>query len=84
MAQRGRELFVLYQIGVSEEFTWFSVVGVFLTESALREYAVAKGIPSRLEIREPTANNEVVLVEPVDYVAVRAVEGEVPDVELAA
>jgi hypothetical protein len=46
MAHPGTELFVLYQMGASEEWTWYSVVGVFLSEAALRDHAKKKGITS--------------------------------------
>jgi len=77
-------LFILYQIGASEDWTWFSPVGVFLSEEALREHARIKGIASDLALLEPDGQNEVRLQEPQDFVAVRSREGEVPDVELAS
>jgi len=79
----GPELFILYQMGASEDWTWFSVVGVFFSEAALREDAKRRGVPSDLKLVDPTAENEVVLAEPQDFVAVRSHEGPVPDVELA-
>jgi hypothetical protein len=82
MAQAGTELFVLYQMGASEEWTWYSVVGVFLSEAALRDHAKKKGITSELRVMVPDAKGGVTLTEPQEYVAVRSVEGPVPDVEL--
>ena len=46
------ELFILYQMGASEEYTWFSVVGVFLSEAALREYVKVKGITTQPELMD--------------------------------
>ncbi len=83
MSERKTELFVLYQMGASEEWTWFGVVAVFLSERALREYASEKGITSELKVMEPGASNGVTLSEPQEFVVVRSVEGVVPDVELA-
>jgi hypothetical protein len=82
MAAPKAELFILYQMGSSEDWTWFSVVGVFLTEAGLRAHAREKGIAPDLELLQPSQMNEVVLREPRDFVAVRSSEGEVPDVEL--
>jgi hypothetical protein len=76
------ELYILYQMGASEEYTWFSPVGIFLSEKALRDHVKKKGIASDLKILEPTTKNEVRLSEPQDFVIVRSHEGEVPDVEL--
>ena len=76
------ELFVLYQMGSSDDWTWYSVVGVFLSEQALRDHATQKGIVPDLKILVPSQNNEVLLPEPVEFVAVRSSEGEVPEVEL--
>ena len=78
------DLFILYQMGASEDWTWFSVVGVFLSEAALREHAAGKGIDPGLELIEPSEKNEVILKEPREFVAVRSREGEVPDVELSS
>lgn len=77
------ELFVLYQMGNSEEWTWFSPIGVFMSEKALREYAARAGIKGDLIIRTPSPANEVRLTEPQEYVVVKSREGEVPEVELA-
>jgi hypothetical protein len=77
------ELFILYQMGASEDWTWYSVVGVFFSQGALREDAKRRGASSDLELMEPSAKNEVVLTEPQGLVAVRSHEGPVPDVELA-
>jgi len=77
------ELFILYQMGASEEYTWFSVVGVFLSEAALREYVKVKGITTQPELMDCPPSNEILLKEPREFLAVRSREGEVPDVELA-
>lgn len=77
------ELFILYQMGNSEEWTWFSPIGVFLSEAALRDYARLNGIASDLRLLAPSRSNEVILMQPQEYVAVKSKEGEVPDVELA-
>lgn len=82
MATSGTELYILYQMGNSEEWTWFSPVGVFLSEKAFRDYAGEKGIALNLEILKPTEKNEVRLSEPEDFVVVKSQEGEVPEVEL--
>ena len=82
MAQKRTEIYILYQIGASEEWTWFSPVGVFLSEKALWEHVKRKGIEPLLEILEPSASNDVLLRVPQDFVAVKAHEGEVPEVEL--
>jgi hypothetical protein len=76
------EVYILYQIGVSDEWTWFSPVGIFLNEAALRGHLRARGIPVDLEVMEPDSENEVRLHGPQDYVAVRSREGRVPEVEL--
>lgn len=78
------ELFILYQMGNSDEWTWFSPIGVFLSEKALREYAVSIGVPEALPVHVATKEkNEVDLREPQEYVIVKSSEGEVPEVELA-
>jgi hypothetical protein len=77
------ELFVLYQMGASEDFTWYSVIAVFLSEKDLWRYAEKKDIGAELKLVEPGTNGDVLLQEPVEFVAVRSAEGEVPDVELA-
>lgn len=82
MAQQTAEIYILYQIGASEEWTWFSPIGVFLSEKSLREHVMSKGIEPVPEILEPSTGNEVLLRVPQDYVIVRAHEGEVPEVEL--
>lgn len=82
VAPRRTELYIVYQMGNSEEWTWFSPVGVFLSEKAFWDYANKKGIASNLEILKPTKKNEVRLSEPKDFVVVKSQEGEVPDVEL--
>ena len=82
MVQPGTKLFILYQMGASEEWTWYSVVGVFLSEAALRDHAKQKGITSELRIMVPGVKGGVTLEEPQEFVAVRSVEGPVPDVEL--
>jgi hypothetical protein len=82
MTQTGTELFILYQMGASEEWTWYSVVGVFLSEAALLNHAKEKGITSDLRFMMPDEKGGVTLAEPQEYVAVRSVEGAVPDVEL--
>jgi len=76
------EIYILYQMGASEEWTWFSPIGVFFSESALWEHVKQKGITLDRKLREPSANNEVHLSEPQDYVVVLSREGEVPEVEL--
>ena len=75
------ELYILYQMGASEEYTWFSPVGVFLSEKALWDHVEKKGISAH-KILEPSAKNEVRLSEPQDFVIVKSHEGEVPEVEL--
>ena len=82
MDRSSDEIYVLYQMGASEEWTWFSVVGAFFSEDALRGYAREKGISVGPTV-EPSGRNEVVLKEPQEFVAVRSKEGPVPDVELA-
>jgi len=79
----GADLFLLYQMGASEDYVWFSVVGVFLSEAALRADAERRGLGPTLALVEPTAKNEVLLTEPQEFVAVRSPEGEVPEVSLA-
>jgi hypothetical protein len=83
MTQASTDLFVLYQMGASEDWTWFSVVGVFFSEEALRAYAGEKGIVLEQVVMEPTSRNEVLLSEPKEFVVVRSHEGAAPDVELA-
>ncbi len=83
MTDSSKELFVLYQMGASEEFTWFSVVAVFLTEAALRDYVSQKGVALEPLLVDPSPDNEVLLAEPREFVGVRSSEGAVPDVELA-
>ncbi len=70
-------------MGASEGYTWYSAVGVFLTESALQEYAESKGISTELRVMTPDAKGEVLLSEPQEFVAVQSAEGAVPGVELA-
>jgi hypothetical protein len=82
MAIGKTELYILYQMGNSEEWTWYSPIGVFLSEEALRAYAAAKNIPPELEVLGPGDSNMVHLTEPQEYVIVKSKEGEVPDVEL--
>jgi hypothetical protein len=82
MALSGKDLYVLYQLGASEEFTWFSVVAVFLSEAALRDHVARRGITLESPLFDPDPSNEVRLTQPLEYVAVRSREGEVPDVEL--
>jgi hypothetical protein len=82
MPEHGTELLVLYQMGASEEWTWYSVVAVFLSEAALREYAKEKGITSDLRVAVPDARGNVTLAEPQEFVVVKSAEGAVPDVEL--
>jgi hypothetical protein len=76
------QLFILYQMGSSEDWTWYSVIGVFLSEKALLDYAREKAIDADLKLLEPDREGEVVLPEPVEFVAVRSEEGAVPDVEV--
>ena len=76
------DMFVLYQIGTSEDYTWYSVIAVFFSQSALEDYAQMKGISAELQTMRPDNKGDVVLREPVQYVAVPCSEGEVPDVEL--
>ena len=76
------ELYILYEMGNSEEWTWFSPVGVFLSERALREYAAEKEIDTDLAVLEPDDSNTLRLQEPQEYVIVKSQEGEVPEVEL--
>lgn len=82
MSSSKTELFLLYQMGSSEDWTWYSVIGVFLTQKALWDYAREKAIDADLKLLEPSSGSDVVLPEPVEYVAVHTFEGEVPDVEL--
>jgi hypothetical protein len=77
------ELFILYQMGNGGEWTWFSPIGIFLSEKALREHAESIGVSSGLPVLVPSDKNEVELREPQEYVLVRSHEGEVPEVELA-
>jgi hypothetical protein len=83
MAESSKELYVLYQMGASEEFTWFSVVAVFLSGAALSDYIRRKGIALVPLLVDPSPDNEVLLAEPREFVGVRSREGPVPDVELA-
>jgi len=76
------ELFVLYQMGNSEDWTWFSPIAVFLSESALRIHARRKGIPLDQRIVSPSKENEVRLLEPQEFVMVKSAEGELPEVDL--
>jgi hypothetical protein len=82
VAPNRKEIYILYQMGSSEEWTWFSPVGVFFSNKALQEHVRKKGIEPVPEILEPSLRNEVVLRVPQDYVIVKACEGEVPEVEL--
>jgi hypothetical protein len=82
MAADKTVLYVLYQMGNSEDWTWFSPLAVFLSEKALREYANKKELPPDVEILTPTVKNEVRLSEPQEFVLVKSLEGEVPEVEL--
>ena len=75
-------MFLLYQMGTSDEYTWYSVIAVFFTQNALRDYAEEKGIAAELQMLKPDSKGNVILREPVEYVAVPCSEGEVPDVEL--
>lgn len=83
MANSNTELILLYQMGASEDWTWFSIVAVFLSEAALRAYVGDRGITLATGIMEPNSANAITLLEPNEFVAVRTREGEVPDVELA-
>jgi hypothetical protein len=76
-----KEVFLLYQMGSSEDWTWYSVIGVFFSEGSLMSYAKEKSILSELRLLETTDGN-IILREPVEFVAVRSPEGEVPNVEL--
>ncbi len=76
------DLFILYQMGSSEDYTWYSVVAVFLSEQDLRDYAASKSIGDDLRPREPNQDGDVLLPEPAEFVAVKTRVGEVPDVEL--
>jgi len=82
VAPKRTEIYILYQMGASEEWTWFSPMGVFFSEEALRQHIKRKGIEPVPEILEPSPSNEVLLRVPQDYVIVKASEGEVPEVEL--
>lgn len=82
MASAKKEVFLLYQMGSSDEWTWYSVVGVFLSEDALMDHARKKSMPSDLRVLD-SRGGDVVLQEPLEFVAVRSSEGEVPDVKLA-
>jgi hypothetical protein len=82
MSANKAQLFILYQMGSSEEWTWYSVIAVFLSENALMDHARQKSIDVGLSILEANEDGEVILPEPQEFVAVRSVEGEVPDVEL--
>lgn len=83
MVSTPTSLFILYQMGSSEDYTWYSVVAVFLSEKELRDYANIRAIDDDLKPREPDESGKVVLAEPAEFVVVKAREGEVPDVELA-
>lgn len=83
MGKEKQELFVLYQIGASEDWVWFSPIGVFMTEEELRKFARRKGAPKAMPLREPGPKNDVVLDDPQDFVAVKAEAGGLPDVELS-
>jgi len=76
------ELFILYQMGSTEDYTWYSVAGVFLSEKALRDYAQEKVLDGELKLLQPGPSGQVILPEPVEFVGVVSHEGEVPDVEL--
>jgi hypothetical protein len=76
------ELFILYQMGSSQDYTWYSVVAVFLSEEALREYARKKGVDADLVLLSSDQGDEIVLDEPEEFVAVRSEEGVVPEVSL--
>ena len=78
----GPELLVLYQMGSSEDYTWYSVVGVFFSEQALNDYSRRKGIENDVQRAQPGKDGNVVLRVPSEFVVVRCGEGEVPDVEL--
>jgi hypothetical protein len=82
MTADGTELYILYQMGASEDWIWFSPIGVFLSEKALWDYVRMKGMPSDLRVLEPSTKNDVLLTEPQEFVIVRSKEGEVPDVDL--
>jgi hypothetical protein len=77
------ELFLLYQMGSSQDYTWYSVVAVFFSEKDLRAYAEKKSIGDELGLLKPDDDGKVLLPEPVEFVAVEATDGDVPDVELA-
>lgn len=78
----GPDIFVLYQMGSSEEYVWYSVVAVFLSREELFSYAARKGIDDALKLLPSPREGAVLLKEPVEFVAVESTEGEVPDVEL--
>lgn len=78
------DIFILYQMGSSEDYTWYSVVGVFLSEKNLRAYAERKSVGDDLRLLNPDDDGKVLLPQPVEFVAVKATEGEVPDVDLAS
>lgn len=82
MSEAPTELYVLYQIGASEDWVWFSPIGAFLTEDGLREFAKAKGAPAELRMLTVPSSNVVTLEAPQDFVAVRTSTGELPEVEL--
>ena len=82
MTKTKTRLYILYQMGNSEEWTWFSPVGVFLSEKTLRAFAAEKEIDADLVVLEPADSNTVRLREPQEYVIVKSYEGQVPDVEL--
>jgi len=75
------EVFLLYQMGSTEDWTWYSVIGVFLSEQALRAYADEKVVAPDLKLMTPPEKGDIVLPEPVEFVAVRSPEGAVPGVE---
>jgi len=82
MSAGKKVLYILYEMGNSEEWTWFSPVGVFMSEKALREYAAENEIPADLAVLKPGGSNTIRLSAPQEYVIVRSREGEVPEVEL--
>ena len=83
MSESRAQLFILYQMGSSEDYTWYSVVAVFMSEKSLWDYARLKGIEADLKLMDPDGTGGVALPEPLEFVAVRSREGEVPDVEFA-
>ena len=77
------KLFLLYQMGSSEDYTWYSVIAVFFSQDALEDYSRRKGIEDDLQRAQPDKDGNVVLTRPSEFVVVECREGEVPDVELA-